>query len=402
MTIMTDAWKQLPHAFDLDPAFIHLSSAMFASHPLPVREAIEKHRSGFDKNPILYYRNKKLFETETLKKAALYLETHPEKIALTESTTMGLALVYRGLQWNKSDEILTTVHEHYAALETLRILKKREGVQIKYLTLYEEARNTPKERLISQIVDAITPNTKVVALTWVHSSTGLKLPLQEICTAIEKINASREESDQILIAVDGLHGLGIENLQVEQLGVDFFIAGCHKSFFGPRGTGFVWGSQRGWKRMSPLLTSFKEEAFFAWFEKKGVEDHCPKAFFCTPGGFQAYEHRWALAEAFDFHLDLGKERISQKIHALNTYCKKKMECMPGVVLHTPQDPSLSSGMVCFEVVHDKPHLVVEKLLAKGIISGQTPYHRTFCRFTPGLINDEEQIDVACRMLEEIL
>ena len=78
---------------------------------------------------------------------------------------------------------------------------------------------------------AITPATRVLALTWVHSSTGLKLPLRAITDAVRRINAGRDEAGRVLVCVDGVHGFGIEDVVLSDLGCDFFMAGCHKWLF---------------------------------------------------------------------------------------------------------------------------------------------------------------------------
>ena len=69
----------------------------------------------------------------------------------------------------------------------------------------------------------------------------------------------------------------------------------------------------------------------------------------TPGGFHSFEHRWALGEAFAFHRRIGRERITERIHALATQYKEGLAAMPHVTLHTPLSPALSAGLICFEV-----------------------------------------------------
>lgn len=68
-----------------------------------------------------------------------------------------------------------------------------------------------------------------------HSSTGLKMPVRRIADALAEINAGRSEADRVLLVVDGVHGFGVEDETVAQMGCDFFVAGTHKWIFGPRG-----------------------------------------------------------------------------------------------------------------------------------------------------------------------
>ena len=87
----------------------------------------------------------------------------------------------------------------------------------------------------------------------------------------------------------------------------------------------------------------------------------------APGGFAAYEHQWAAADAFQFHLNIGKKRIADRIHELNTLCKNGLSEIKRVKLYTPRSPELSAGIVCFDVEGLAPEEVVKKLLAKRLL-----------------------------------
>jgi selenocysteine lyase/cysteine desulfurase len=80
-----------------------------------VRDAIDAHRRGLDDNPVEYlHQNQVRLEAEVLRSAAAYLGVSPTDIALTDSTTMGLCLLYSGLQLRPDQELLTTMHDFYA------------------------------------------------------------------------------------------------------------------------------------------------------------------------------------------------------------------------------------------------------------------------------------------------
>ena len=121
----------------------------------------------------------------------------------------------------------------------------------------------------------------------------------------------------------------------------------------------------------------------------------------SPGGFHSFEHRWALKEAFNFHMEIGKERVQERIHSLNTLTKQALAEMPHVTLHTPISSSLSSGIICFDVKGYTPDQVVELLLAKGIVASSTPYRKTHARFAPSLINNEDEIYSALEAVKEL-
>lgn len=395
-------WDNIKKEFSLDENYIHLSLSVITPHPKGVREAIEKHRHGFDTNPGKYFKNKDTMQGTVLQNAAKYLNTQPNSIALTESTTMGLSVVYQGMQIFSGEEILTTHHEHYASSEILRFKSRHSRCLLKKISLYDDPSSIHEEEIIEKLLSKITPFTRILALTWVHSSTGLKIPISKIGAEIKKINQTRTHNEKILVCLDGLHGFGIEDFNIDDLNVDFFIAGCHKSFFGPRGTGIIWGSELGWSRVSPFFTSFDVEVFWPWYEGFIPDYVSPKARLCSPGGFGAFEHKWALSSAFDFHLKIGKDQIKKRVHELNTYAKNKMAKIKGIQVFTPVSESLSSGMVCFIVKGKNPKDVVDFFETKKIIIGQTPYRSSYNRFAISIINTHQEIDKAIQVLEEII
>ncbi len=378
---LRDGWEAVRGQFALARDYIHLGGFLLASHPAPVRDAIEAHRRGLDENPVDYlHAQGPRCEHEVLDAAAHYLGARSSDIALTDSTTMGLGLLYNGLNLRAGQEILTTQHDYYATRESLNLKAKRTGASIRTIPLYERLDAVSEDSIVEAIVQALRPETRVIALTWVHSSTGLKLPIRRIADALDRVNAGREEPDRALLCVDGVHGFGVEDVAVAALGCDFFVAGCHKWLFGPRGTGLLWGHPRAWPAVTPTIPSFT----YAGTPASAM----------TPGGFHAFEHRWALTQAFQFHQQLGRSRVAARIHELNRQFKEGLAQMPSVTLYTPRSQTLSAGLICFDVAGLDPRTVVQRLAHQRIIATVTPYATSYARVAPSLLNSPEEIDRA--------
>jgi isopenicillin-N epimerase len=385
-------WEDLRTQFPLSPQLIHLAAFFLASHPTPVREAIERHRAGLDADPIGYWvEHEEKQEAKVLQAAAEYLGGNPTDIALTDSTTMGLGLLYGGLKLGNEQEILTTTHDHYSTETALRLRAERTGAMVRQIHLYRSTNTVSREEIVDSLRKGITPMTRIVAVTWVHSSTGLKLPIHEMALAIQAINRSREERDRIIFCVDGVHALGVEDFRVSELGCDFLIAGTHKWMFGPRGTGLVWGHPKAWPIARATIPTFSGQAYDLWMENKSSKD-LPPSVHMTPGGFHSFEHRWALDEAFAFHQAIGKSKVTQRIYELNQQLKQGLAAMPHVTLHTPMSQDLSAGIVCFEVAAMAPRQVVEKLRQRNIVGSVTPYATKYVRLAPCLINSPKEIE----------
>jgi selenocysteine lyase/cysteine desulfurase len=374
-------WSTVRRQFQLDPRLIHLGAFLLASHPIAVRRAIERHRRRFDANPVDYlHEHWAASERRVLGAASGYLGAKPEDIALTDSTTMGLSLLYAGLDVRPGQELLTTTHDFFVTHAALETKARRSAATVRKISLYDRPESASESEIVDRIATAVRPETRVVAITWVHSSTGVKLPLRKIADALGRLNAGRAKRDRVLLCVDGVHGFGVENVEVAKLGCDFFATGCHKWLFGPRGTGLVWGAPSAWPAATSTIPSFTGS------DTPGAAN--------SPGGFHSFEHRWALAEGFLLHRQIGKSRIAARTHALNQRFKDGLARMSNVVLHTPRASSLSAGLVCFEVDGLSPNAVVSKLRSRRIVATVTPYSPSYARVAPSILNTPAEVDLA--------
>ncbi len=290
-------------------------------------------------------------------------------------------------------EIVTTTHDHYVTYESLRLRALHSGTPYRKVTLYATPEAANEDEIVSNLIKAIGPRTRAVAVTWVHSSTGVKLPIRRMADALAGLNKRRDPADHVLLCVDGVHGFAVESETVSELGCDFFVAGCHKWLFGPRGTGLVWGRAEAWKGHAGLIPSFYWPALEAWMHGQ-LPDGLPPGPRTTPGGFQSFEHRWSLPEAFAFHQLLGRARVTARIHELASRCKEGLAAIPSVKLRTPRAEALSSGLVCFEIPGKTPKAIVEHLATRKIVASETPYATSYARFSPSLLNTPEEVDRA--------
>jgi selenocysteine lyase/cysteine desulfurase len=304
---------------------------------------------------------------------------------------MGLGLLYGGLQLAEGDEVLTTTHDFYSTHESLRLRALRTGARVRRFRLYQNARTATFDEIVSSVRRAITTKTRALAVTWVHSSTGVKLPIRAIADALPP---------RVLLCVDGVHGFGIEAATPRELGCDFLVSGCHKWLFGPRGTGVIWGRAESWNAVTPTIPTFDGRAFQPWMENRAPD--LPRAAAMTPGGFHSFEHRWALAEAFAFRQRIGRARAAARTHALAQRLKNGLAELRRVHLVTPQSAALSAGLVCFEVEGQEPFAVVDRLYARNrIVASVTPYANRYVRLGPSILNTPADVDRVIRAVASL-
>ena len=393
-------WAWVRDQFDASREWKHFARLYIASHPRRVREAIEALRVEIDRNPYAVVEHGLFHKPDEVRRAAgEYLGGSPEDVALVRCTTEGLALVYSGLTARPGQELLTTVHDHYSHHESARLAARRSGASLRKVVLYDRPSDAREDEIVERLRRELRPATRSVGVTWVHSSTGVKLPVRRLAEVVAEANRSRPAGERILMIVDGVHGFGVEDETVAEMGVDFFSAGTHKWIFGPRGTGIVWGRQDAWAELQPTVPAFERGPYAAWME--GREPGPTEARWMSPGGFHAYEHMWALPAAFAFHRQIGRTPIAARIRELNTRIKDGLADAPRVRLHTPRDPRLSAGLVAFEVDGLSPETAVERLAAKRIVASTSPYRPSYARLAGSLLNTPDEVDAAVRAVREL-
>ena len=369
-------WASVKAQYPLAKDVRHFDAFVLASHPRPVRDAIERHRRGLDADPAGYLRaHEAELDQRVLDAASRYLATPPSAFAFTDSTTMGLGLVYGGIRIEGRPA--ATEHDFYSTHESLRL---RFG-EFETIRLYDDPAQATRGGMVEAARAGVPGDMGLLALTWVHSGTGVKVPVREITEAVR--------GDGRLVVVDGVHGLAADDLPIEPAAMDVLVAGCHKWLGGPRGTGLVW-SLKAWDRLAPSIPTFHPTP------------DGPDASNWNPGGYHTFEHRWALAEAFDFHHRIGRTRVTKRIQGLATRLKEGLAGVAGVRVVTPMAEEVSAGIVCFEVGGLDPASAVDRLRREHRIAGSvTPYAQPYVRLGTGLWVDEGDVDAAVEAVSRL-
>jgi selenocysteine lyase/cysteine desulfurase len=392
-------WESVRAQFPATDSRAQFAAWVLATHPRQVTEAIQEHREGLDVQTQRYLASAETeAETAVTAAAAEYLGAQPPEVGLTDSTTMGLGLLYGGLRLRPDQQVLTTEHDFYSTHQSLSLRAARDGVTVERVRLYDDPAAATEADVVDRLMAGVTDTTRVVAITWVHSSTGVKVPVRAIADALAPANRGRSPEDRALLCVDGVHGLGVEDVTVRDLGCDFLVSGTHKWLFGPRGTGIVWGRPEAWAAVDPAIPAFEPGSFGEW--RNGLDPQPMSGLRFTPGGYHSFEHRWALAAAFRFHRDIGRDRVAARTHEQAARVKEGLAEIDGVTVVTPMDEALSSGIVCFDVDGAAPPDVLGTLASAGIDASITPYREEHVRVGPSIVTSPEECDALLEALAQ--
>ena len=379
-------WSAVRAQFALDPKRIHLASFLLAAHPRAVREAIERHRRGLDRDAVTYlHANEGRLTSDARAAAGRYLGVPAGEVALTDSTTMGLGLLYTRLELKPSEEVLTTEHDFYATHEALRLAGRASSAR----PAVRRSATASVDEIVTRLRRGISERTRVVALTWVHSSTGVKLPIRAIADVAARTACSSASTACTASAV--------EDASARELALRRLRLGLPQVALGPRGTGVLWANGRVRELMRPTIPSFDDGASYgAWLagtSPAGIADGARQ----TPGGFHSFEHRWALPERSVSTRPSGGRASGEGARA-------RTEAPGGLLGDTGRSAcerragAVSAGLVCFEVAGLDPAVVVQRLAARRIVASVTPYAQRYVRLGPGIVNTPAEIDAAVRAI----
>jgi len=400
-------WRAVRALFPLAPDWTHLAAFLFVSHPSPVAESIDHFRRKLDSDVVwgelAAFTDSEGWPYAAVKRAlAEYVGGSSSEICLTSNTTSALAMTYHGLRIRRDQEILTTEHDHYSHHESIRYAAARSGCGVRYVALYDKPAEANAGQIVDRVAKAIGPRTRAVGVTWVHSSTGVKIPIEGIAAEVARANRGRAAADRCLLIVDGVHGFANQDVDIARLGCDFFASGTHKWLLAPRGTGFLWGRSDVWPELRPTIPAFDPDGLATWDAWMNRRELPPTtAAFVSPGGFLAYEHVLAIPAAVELHRDIGRDHIAARIAELNAAFRDGAAKLPHVTLHTPRDQRLSGGISCFEVAGLSAGQVAERLSKQKIRTSSSPYRISYARVSAGVMNFPEEIDVVLRAIRRM-
>ncbi len=229
----------------LEPGLIYLNTGSLGPTPRFVLDAVLKAWGQLETNPVQmsYARgwvNNLADKTRTA--VAGLIGCTADEVLLTRSTTNAMNIAALGIDLARGDRILTTDCEHEGGSACWRYLEKRSGIGVDRIVIAPE--DHAVTGVIERFASAIKRETKVISVSHVIFSTGLKMPVREIVALAKAKN--------ILTIVDGAQAVGNIEVDVKSIGCDAYTAPGHKWLMAPKGTGFLYINKAAASRIQPV------------------------------------------------------------------------------------------------------------------------------------------------------
>lgn len=283
--------SSLKEYFLLDPSVIFLNHGSFGATPRPVFEAYQNWQRRLEHQPVLFLgRELPHFLHESRDILGKYLNADGDDLVYIPNATHGVNIVAHSLQIQPGDEILTTDHEYGACDYTWDFMCEKRGA--KYIHQHIPLPVESEEEMIDQFWQGVTPQTKVIYLSQITSSTAVRLPVQEIC--------HRARQAGILAIIDAAHSIGQIPVDLQALGADMVFGNAHKWLMNAKGSAFLYVRRPMQSLIEPLVVSWGYHAtpdiatgsrFVDYLQWTGTKD--PAASLTVPDAIRFMEdHDW--------------------------------------------------------------------------------------------------------------
>lgn len=315
-----------------------------------------------------------------------------DEIALVENASAGWWTAFNGIDFAPGDEIIASEYEYVTNIAGFIHAQQKLGVKVKVAPLDEQGNIN-----LQSLEEAITPKTKLIAVTHIPSATGGVLPVAHI-GAIARRHG-------ILYLVDACQSVGHIPVDVRHINCDMLCVTGRKYLRGPRGTGFLFVRRQLQNKLKITSIDGSTAQWITTTDFK-LKDNAHR--------FELYERNRALilglGKAVEYALAIGMDAIWQRIQYIAGYLRTQLAAIPGITLHDIGD--VLSGIVTFSVDGIDSQTVKDALGEHNINvtvgkAVSTLYYMskhgltTIVRASVHYYNTEEEIHTLCAVLKNI-
>jgi len=333
-------WEAIRDKFIFQDGLIMMNNGTVGPMPQTVFNTLMKIFKVQATSPVHMYTYIPKKKEEIRSRIARFINASPDEVAVVRNTTEGMNFVANGLDLKPGDEVLLSSMEHPGGTHPWKIKEKRYGIKVTEVPIGLPPKSV--DEFVGNFKKAITPKTKVISVSHTVYISGLISPLKEL--------SKMAHEKGLLVAADSAHGMGMLDLNMKELGVDFFATSPYKWLGAPTGVGVFYVREEVQDKLWPTITTS------GWDR--------PTARKYETLGQRADALIIALGEAVNFQNYIGKARIEKRIKSLAGYFKQELKKIPGAKLHTSEDPYLSGGLTAFSINGVEPRDIVDYVRQK--------------------------------------
>lgn len=336
------------------------------------------------------YESGRQIQQQTRQAAARLLGADPDETLITRNTTEGLNIILSGLNWQPDDEILTCNQEHSSVLAPSWHLTQRHQVKTRILTIHPQ---DPQDAIIHQFQTALTPRTRLIFISHIQYSTGLRMP------AAALTQLAHQHGAQILI--DGAQTAAHIPINVHQDNYDYYSIPGQKWALGYEGVGALYIRRDLIPQIHPAHTGGR--AITQQGDPAQPHSHQlnPDTIEKFLGGSHSVPLQAAFLAALQLIENIGLPQIETRNLQLAARLKTQLAQNPAVTIHSPADPASSSGLVTFAHANHPPETLTARLWQQHRIVTRPIQHPPAIRASLHFFNTEAEIDQLANAIAQL-
>ena len=376
----TPDFAGLSSHYSLGDGVSYLNHASIGTIAKPVQASHRRYLELCESNPWLHMWGEAWKEPlESVRaQAAAFIGCEPQDVSFSHNTTEVFNLLAHGLPLGEGDEVLFSSLNHSGASVCWSHVGEQRGFTVRRFDFpVMDAASMSEADVVACHLEAIRPETKVLALPHVDNLLGIRHPLRALA------DGARDRGVEFIV-VDAAQSVGMLPLDVGALGVDAYATSAHKWIQGPKGLGVAYLRPDLQERLRPMWVTWGQRL---WTDSvRRFEDY----------GTRNLAEVLALGDAMTFQDQLGAERVESHHRRLHAAARTRVDAEPSLTWQSPATWELGSAIYSIGVDgRPSSELFRELFETHGLVF--RPFEvqgLNAVRFSPNTLNTESELMLA--------
>jgi L-cysteine/cystine lyase len=307
---------------------------------------------------------------------AAVLGTDVGAVALTHSTTDAMNAGTLASDGRRGGRLVTSRHEHPGGLGPLYAMRDRGIAEVE---IVDAGGDGDDERTLAAFDAAITPETRLVAISHVAWTTGAILPVADIAELAHARGAQ--------LIVDGAQAAGAIPFRFDELGADFYAVPAQKWLLGPEGMGALVVRPSLIERTIPGLGgSFS----FERVDRDGGADWWRDARRFEASGYHRPSVVGMARSIGWLSMYVGLDYVFERGPAMARAAARRLAAIDGVTVLTPIDRMAT--LVTFRIAGWQAQAALDELGARVFAIARTIADLDAVRISVGFFTSEDELE----------
>tara|TARA_B100000925_G_scaffold271728_1_gene235167 strand:- start:131 stop:1387 length:1257 start_codon:yes stop_codon:yes gene_type:complete len=331
-------WNNIAGMYHQNVKFINLESGYFSPSPESVKDYWINYVNEINESPSYYMRNSQVDMREKVReKLANYSGIKTSELVLTRNTTESMNIIIQGIRLKKGDEILRTNLEYPNIIQALDMRERRYGTKVRIVDVPIHPKN--QQEIVDEVIGAVNKKTKVILISHMVFLNGQVFPVKEVCAKAREMGLET--------IVDGAHSFSHVDMDISEIGCDYYASSLHKWLGAPLGNGLLYVREGNAERLWPLYgdTDYDDDNIMK-LEHLGTRP-------CSDQN--------GIIPAVDFNLEIGKTEKSKRLKFLQMRWASELKGNKNIILNTPLGEGQSYGIANVGVKNLHPSELADKL-----------------------------------------